>query len=225
MCAPAYTHWYRHGRTWFVGVDAMPNDANGQLADGPPLAGAAIRFLRNDLGFSEPWHHAQLSVCFPGYPQRDAAESEAQHRFRITRDAAHVDGLLAEGESKRRHLREFHRFILGIPLNETEPKASPFVIWEGSHHILADVFREAFADMPESNWGEIDLTDAYQAARRRVFDSCKRVEIHCLPGEAYIAHRFSLHGVAPWTAANSQSRIIAYFRPETTDQKAWLDLG
>ena len=38
---PAQAHWLRCGGTWFVGVDALPNDGAGRVPGGPPLAGAA----------------------------------------------------------------------------------------------------------------------------------------------------------------------------------------
>jgi hypothetical protein len=224
MQNPAHAHWYRHQRTWFVGVDALPNDDIGTLPGGLPLSGHAVDFVRDHLGFTGPMHRAQLSVCFPGYPKRDPDETDAQHRFRIVRDAAHLDGLLGEGPGNRRHMREFHRFILGIPLNDSSADAAPFVIWEGSQHIMRKMLDVAFAGVAPANWGEIDLTEVYKAARKRVFEACARVVIHARPGEAYLAHRFSVHGVAPWAegAAPPAGRMIAYFRPETNDRVNWL---
>ena len=51
---PAQAHWLRCGGTWFVGVDALPNDARGCVAGGPPLSGAAMDFIRKGLGLSLP---------------------------------------------------------------------------------------------------------------------------------------------------------------------------
>jgi hypothetical protein len=62
---PAHAHWWRHRRTWFVGVDALPNDPEGIVPGGPPFSGAAIDFIRRDLGFTGAWHRAQVSACFP----------------------------------------------------------------------------------------------------------------------------------------------------------------
>jgi hypothetical protein len=214
---PAHEKWWRNGRTWFVGVDALPNDHEGRLLGGPPLRGDAIDFLREQLGFAGPWHRGQLSICFPGYPQRDALESEAQHKFRLTRDAAHVDGLHGKGPEKRRHLREVHRFILGIPLHAASAENSPLVVWEGSHHIMQDMFAQAFAGITEAQWGEVDVTEVYHTARQRCFERCRRLAVHAQPGESYVIHKFALHGVAPWVGdgATSRSRMIAYFRPQT----------
>jgi hypothetical protein len=213
---PAHEEWWRHGRSWFVGVDALPNDERGQLSGGPPLAGNAIEFAHEQFGFAGPWHKGQLSVCYPGYPQRDAQESEAQHNFRLTRDAAHVDGLHAEGPARRRHFREAHLFILGIPLSATSREASPLVVWEGSHLIMGAMFKSIFAGLPVERHAEVDVTDVYHAARKRCFETCRRMIVNSQPGEAYIVHKHALHGVAPWiTSSGDAPRMIAYFRPAT----------
>ncbi len=221
----AHAHWYRHQRTWFVGVDALGNDARGELPGGPPLAGVAVDFVKRELGFEGHWHNGQLSVCFPGYPLQDESESTAAHAFRKNRDAAHVDGLHGEGPDKRRHLREYHHFILGLPLTATDEGAAPFVVWEGSHRIMREMFVDALAATPPSQWGDADLTETYQAARRKAFETCRRVVLHAAPGEAYLVHRHALHGVAPWqdgASAPDEGRAIAYFRPEITDRRNWL---
>lgn len=222
---PVHAHWWRHGRTWFVGVDALPNAGDGSVGGGPPLAGPAIDFVRDELGFARPWHSAQVSVCFPGYPQRDDSESETAHRFRLMRDAAHVDGLHAEGPERRRHMREFHDFILGLPLTEADAAAAPLVVWAGSHLIMQEMLRRLFAGRAPESWGDVDATDAYQEARRRAFAQCPRIELPARPGEATLVHRFALHGVAPWgesASASPHGRMIAYFRPETVDRERWL---
>lgn len=223
---PPRAHWLRCGGTWFVGVDALPNDRDGRLEGGPPLAGAALEVIRDDLGFRLPLHRAQVSVCYPGYPQPSPEESEAAFRFRLNRDAAHVDGLLAEGPEKRRFLREPHAYVLGLALTAQSDTASPLVAWEGSHRIMQDMFRTVLGGHPPASWPEIDLTEAYQAARRRAFDTCRRVALPTVPGEAVLLHRHLLHGVAPWgeaATAPPEGRIIAYFRPEFADHREWLD--
>ena len=205
----------RHGRTWFVGVDALPNDTDGAV-NGVPHCGAWRSFVQAPA----QWHRAQLSVVFPGYPRQDPDESDAAHRFRVLKDAAHVDGLLPEGPSRRRHLREPHSFILGLPLDETE--AAPLVVWPGSHRQMGRAFAAAFANVPAADWGEVDVTDVYQAARKAVFADCPRVEVNARPGQAILLHRHLLHGVAPWTeGAKGDMRMIAYFRPQGPMQD-WL---
>lgn len=197
----------RHGRTWFVGVDALPNAPDGSI-DGVPLAGAWL----DHVTAPDIWHQAQLSVIFPGYPGRDSDESDAAHRYRRTRDAAHVDGLLAIGPQKRRYLREPHGFILGFALNDVP--ASPLVVWEGSHLLMRAGFAQHFANHPPETWQDIDVTEVYQATRRAVFDKCRRVEIKTQPGQAILLDRHLLHGVAPWRDDHpGKMRMMAYFRP------------
>ena len=224
---PANEEWFRYGRTWFVGVHVLPNDPAGRVGDGPELAGVALDFIRTLPG-NEAFSldRAQISVCYPGYPQPMAGESDGVYRFRVNRDAAHLDGLLHEGAARRRYLKQFHRFVLGLPLVEVAGRAAPFVIWEGSHRIIRSALQEAFNGVAPDQWDGIDLTDCYQAARREVFETCPRVEISAQPGEAYLVHRHSIHGMAPWGedgVAGEDGRMIAYFRPETEDRQSWLD--
>ena len=125
-------------------------------------------------------------------------------------------------------MQEFHGFILGLPLNAVPAGASPFVIWEGSHHILRDMLRAAYAEVDPADWAGVDVTEVYQETRRRIWAECRRVEITARPGEAYVVHRFALHGVAPWRAARpgpSDGRMIAYFRPHWTGRlDDWLQV-
>lgn len=224
---PANANWLRYQGTWFAGVNVLPNDATGAVAGALALAGRAISFIQNELAISPLcWDRAQVSVCYPGYPLPMQGETPAQHRFRHRRDAAHVDGLLRLGATRRRFLKEPHHFILGLPMAEASADASPFIIWEGSHEIMRDAFTGTFAGQPPARWPDIDITDIYVQARKHCFDACKRVELHARPGEAYIAHRLSLHGVAPWgdgASASPDGRMICYFRPEMDDLGGWLN--
>lgn len=209
--------------TWYVGVNALPNDGAGRLPGGPPLPDALGDVARAVGGRAFQMDRAQASVCHTGYP-RKGAEEEAAYGYRLRRDAAHVDGLLPIGPDRRRKLMERHALILGLPLNEAPEGAAPFVIWEGSHEVMREAFRAAFADAPPSTWAERDVTEVYHAARRRCFETLARVEIAAKPGEAYIAHRLSLHGVAPWGEAAPGRRAVAYFRPDPGghDDDWWL---
>ncbi|MFC3614859.1 hypothetical protein ACFORG_13900 [Lutimaribacter marinistellae] len=212
---PAHAHWHDCEGTWFVGVDALPNDEAGRVGRGPALSGAAFEAAEALFG-RLPLHRAQVSVTRPGYPKPRRGESEAGFRYRSRRDAAHVDGLKPRGETRRRHLDEPHAWILGIPLTEADRDAAPLVVWEGSHRILGDALRDALTGYPAETLDEVDVTDAYQAARQVVFDSCARVELPARPGEAILLHRHLLHGVAPWQAgagADPDGRMVAYFRP------------
>ncbi len=220
---PAFGRWHRCGGTWFAGVNALPNDATGAVAGGPPLGGAAVRFAEALAGGPFDWDRAQVSVCRPGYPQQDRDESDAAFAYRRRRDAAHVDGLLPAGPKRRRFLREHHRFILGLPVGPADAAASPFVLWEGSHRIVRQTFAEAFGDRPPAAWRDIDVTDVYRAVRRRIFAECRRVTLTAGRGEAYLAHRLALHGIAPWRRdATASERTVVYFRPESGDPAAWL---
>ncbi|QPH53603.1 hypothetical protein [Pontivivens ytuae] len=210
----------RHGGTWRPGVNLLPNDAQGRVAGGPPLACAALDNLP-----PHPLDRGQLSAVLPGYPRREPDEPEAAHRFRRDRAAAHLDGLLPEGAARRRHLREHHAWLLGIPLSDHGADAAPFVIWEGSHEIIRSMLRTHLPSDPEY-WGDTDLTEPYHAARREIFATCPRREIHAKRGEAYTVHRLALHGTAPFATtahAPPEGRLIAYFRPETADRLAWLN--
>ena len=69
------------------------------------------------------------------------------------------------------------------------------------------------------------MTDAYQAARRAVFATCRRIAVPIQPGEATLLHRHLIHGVAPWEVgaeAPEEGRIIAYFRPELPTVAHWM---
>lgn len=210
------TEAWRCGGTWFVGVDALPNGPDGAI-EGTAFPWAALPLT------PEPLHRAQLSVIRPGYPQPSPDETPAAFAFRRDRDAAHLDGLLASGPDKRRMVKEPHAWILGLPLNETA--ASPLTVWEGSHEILRAALLRALSPYPPASWGNIDITDAYQQARREIFATCRRIELPARPGEATLLHRLTLHGVAPWKSTDTappEGRMIAYLRPQYATTEQWL---
>jgi hypothetical protein len=127
-----------------------------------------------------------------------------------------VDGVIGVGTPKRRFVQEPHAFILGLPLTKADEKAAPLVVWQGSHKIMQSAFRAAFAGKTPDACANLDVTEIYQAARRRVFECCARVPVTAPPGAAIVVHRLALHGVAPWqagAAAAPEGRLIAYFRP------------
>jgi hypothetical protein len=206
----------RCGGTWAVGLDLLPNDADGGIS------GVALPWDRLGLP-PEPLHKAQISAIYEGYPRPSAEETEAAFRFRVKRSSAHLDGLLPVGPEKRRMIKEPHGYILGLPL--TDGPASPLVLWEGSHLIVQAALRQALAPYPPETWAEVDVTAAYQAARAEVFARCKLVEVPGRPGEAVVLHRHLIHGVAPWmpgVSSGPEGRIVAYFRPLLPSVKAWL---
>jgi hypothetical protein len=232
VAEPENSKWLRCGETWFAGVNILPNAGDGSVGAGPPLGGDAVDFIAQALGLSPfglsgfDWDKAQVSICYPGYPQRMSVETEAAFKFRRDRDAAHVDGLLPEGPNRRRFLREWHGFILAVPLLCYDANASPFVIWEGSHGVVREAFESLFHNHSPNDWPSIDVTDGYHDVRRKIFETCQRVEIAVKPGEAYLVHRLALHGVAPWKAAQNSAckeRMICYFRPETGAIEHWLN--
>lgn len=219
--------WLQCDGTWFVGVETLPNAADGSVTGSGPLRGTAYDSARKLFG-PLPLHRGQVSVTYPGYPRPREGESEAAFRYRVKRDAAHVDGLLAMGPDRRRVLRERHAYILGLPLTDCDPGASPLVVWEGSHHVMRGAFARVLSDTPETKWPDMDLTDIYHAARNEVFETCQRMPLPARPGEAYLVHRLALHGIAPWAEgaeAPPEGRMIAYFRPELpAGTRDWLEL-
>ena len=200
--------WLRHGGTWFVGVDALPNAPDGSV-QGAALTGpwqAHVRAPRR-------WHRAQLSVTYPRYPLQDGSESDANHRFRIRRCAAHVDGILLE--EGRRYLREPHSFILGLPLNVCT--ACPLMVWPGSHARIGPALRAARAHSD-------DITEPYKAIRAACFEQITPVPVRARPGQAILLHRHMLHGIAPWQSGDvmpPEGRMVAYFRPELDTAAQW----
>lgn len=230
LCAlkdPAFARWYECDGTWFVGLEALENDAQGRVAGSAALSGEAVSFISKTCGGWPDLHKGQISGLFPGYPRPRVGETDAGFRYRLNRDAAHVDGVLGVGQPKRRFVQEPHAFILGLPLSLADRDAAPLVVWEGSHVIMQDALRAAFQGADPEALGQVDVTDVYQAARREAFEHCPRVIVHGPPGSAYVLHRFALHGVAPWAAgakAAPEGRLIAYFRPPMPGGvAAWIE--
>ena len=212
---PGMDHWYQCERTWFIGLDALDSDPLGRVGGSNPLSGRGVDFAEQYCGGWPELHPAQLSGVFPGYPQPREGETESAFRYRLKRDAAHVDGVIGEGTPKRRFVQEPHSFILGVQLTQADEAAAPLVVWEGSHRVMLSALRCAF-DGASGDMSRVDVTEIYQKARREVFDSCKRATVFGAPGSVYVLHRAVLHGVAPWeqgARADPLGRLIAYFRP------------
>ncbi|WP_430463971.1 hypothetical protein [Tabrizicola sp.] len=206
----------RCGGTWAVGLDLLPNAPDGRV-EGVPLPWGLLGLEATAL------HPAQLSTVHPGYPRPSAEETESAFRFRLNRDAAHLDGLLPIGPNRARMIKEPHAWILGLPLTTSD--AAPLVVWEGSHLVMQAALRAALAPHPPETWGDVDITAAYQAARAEVFRTCPRRELPGLPGEAVVLHRHLIHGVAHWAegaTAPAEGRIVAYFRPVMDSVQNWL---
>ncbi|MEM7439018.1 MAG: hypothetical protein AAF393_05410 [Pseudomonadota bacterium] len=222
----AQADWLRCDGTWFVGVHSLPNGADGSVG-GAPLAGEAVDFAKTLVPEPFTWDKAQVSICYRGYPKPWDGETEAAARYRRNRDAAHIDGLHRTPPDNRRTLGEYHQFLLGVPLNDPPAEAAPFVVWEGSHHLIRQAFETAFDGVAPEDWHNVNATDIYQATRRRIFDECPRIEVPVRLGEATIVHRHALHGMAPWAdelEGPAEGRIIAYFRPEAEmPRRHWLE--
>ncbi len=227
MRSPTLAQWWVCENTWFVGVDALNNTADGSI-DGVPLQGAPVETVIQLYGEVPALHPAQLSVVTPGYPKPREGESAAAFGYRLKRDAAHVDGL-KRGADGARYLEEAHAWIMGIPLTTNAIEEAPLVVWDGSHEIMREVLGQALAKYDSKDWPTIDITAVYQAARKQVFETCERIEICAQPGQSFLLHRLSAHGVAPWqTGQTTQSdlRAIAYFRPAIIGELSrWFSLG
>lgn len=227
LADPARAGEYRCAGMWFAGVNALANDAAGAVpGQVPPLAGEAVDFARQALGLGAfDWDRAQISAILPGYPRHGAEDTEASYRYRRNRYAAHVDGLERAMPSRRRTLSETHSFLLGIPLGHSGAEEGAFVVWRGSHEIMRAAFAKALAPHDPARWFEVDITEAYVAARKHCFEVCDAVRIAPGLGAAYVMHPLALHGVAPWETAAGPPRMVAYFRPDAFggDPVAWLN--
>lgn len=223
--SPELAHWWQCEGTWFVGVDALPNDPDGVL-NGLGLGQRLRSRVEALVGPMGALHPAQVSIIRPGYPKPREGESATGFGYRQKRDAAHVDGLRLDRKSGVRCCAEYHAYVLGIPLNNADEKASPMVLWEGSHIIMQRALKAALAPYPQEVWSTVDISAPYKEARKKVFETCLRRQMTARPGEAYVLHRHLLHGVAPWdegASASAEGRMVAYFRPETQDGiVSWL---
>jgi len=230
MAAPELQQWWRYQKTWFVGVNALPNDPLGRLTDDGPEVAESLRQLLADYLHcplaSMAFDQAQISACMPGYPQPNSQESDAAFAFRQQHFAAHLDGLRPMGEHRRRHLTEQHSFILGIPLTQHPPDAGPLMIWPGSHKLIQTWLQQQLQHTPPHQWQEIDLTDSYQALRWHILQHIKPQAIQVPSGGAYLLHRHAVHGQGVWPRTrldpHQQGRIIAYFRPCLHSPQDWL---
>ena len=210
--------------TWFVGVDALDNNPDGTL-DEVPLQGPFENLMKRSTVHG--LHPAQVSIIFEGYPKPRDQESESSFNFRLKRDAAHIDGLIADFPGGPRKLKEPHAYVLGIPLNQVPKGASPVVVWEGSHHLISEAFERFFLNRTPHEWRDIDIREVYFETRKSIFKKCIRRILHANVGESYMVHRLCLHGISPWNSKIKNfyaGRRIAYFRPELKDIANWPKL-
>ena len=215
----------RCGGTWFPGVNFLNNKRNGDV-DGVFFPEELKSFIvENEPAFDAVFDKAQISICYTGYHKKMKAESSKAFKFRTDRFSAHIDGILPLGQGRRRFLKEYHSFILGIPINSTSNKASPCVIWEGSHAIVRDAFKKYKEIQNIDTWDTHDITDFYNKLRSEIFNQCIAKTIWVPVGHAYLIHRLSFHGILPWkdNTKRKSGRMIAYFRPDLFQgQINWL---
>ncbi len=151
----------RHRRTWFVGVDALPTC--------PMAVCPAVRRCRRGDCFParsprlhRPVAHGAALRLLPRLSQRDDDESESQQPLPRQTRCGPCGRPPWRGPERRRHLREFHDLILGLPLNAASADAAPLVVWRGSHVMMQKLFTDALAHLAPEEWGAVDLTDLYQ---------------------------------------------------------------
>lgn len=221
-----YRSELRCGGTWFVGANYLQNDGSGRL-NNVAFEGKAVDSIMHKYGkFFNDWDKAQISICYEGYPKPSKGETLKSFNYRKDKFGAHVDGILPVGKGKRRYAREYHTFILGIPLVNFNEFAAPVVVWEGSHRIVRSFLSQTLLKTPIKVWKDQDITELYHNARRQVFLKCKRKTIIVPLGGSYILHRLTLHGIMPWGQfgkAEDDCRMIAYFRPILNKPEYWLN--
>ena len=90
---------------------------------------------------------------------------------------------------------------------------------------MQTLFAAKLGQLPPQDWPGLALTAGCHQARQTALRDCRRVAVHCRPGESVVVHRHALHGVAPWgqqAAAGPDGRMICCFRPELQHKQAWL---
>lgn len=216
----------RCGGTWFPGVNFLENDSHGNVTGVSFPKEISNLIKKNEPAFNRVFDKAQVSICYPGYPLPTKDESKAAFEFRRDRFAAHIDGILPIGQSKRRFLKEYHSMILGIPINNVKVENAPCVVWEGSHIIVRNEFKDYMKGKGIDSLEEEDISDFYKDLRRKIFKLCRVKKLHAPMGQAYLINRLCLHGIFPWQgicADEKTGRRIAYFRPELVGgQQYWL---
>ena len=71
--------WLQCEGTWFVGVDVLPNDSRGDFIN--TQFPNVFKSFMSKINL-KPYHKAQLSVIFPGYPKPRIGDSEAAFEYR-----------------------------------------------------------------------------------------------------------------------------------------------
>jgi hypothetical protein len=132
-----------------------------------------------------------------GTPQPMVEETPNAFKYRKNRFNAYVDGVLPVGKAKRQYVREYHTFILGIPLVDYNEFAAPVVVWKGSYNIMQDYLSKQLIQLKDGLLKNEDITDVYHEARQEIFAKCKPKNVTALVGGFYLIHRHALHSVMP----------------------------
>ena len=143
------------------------------------------------------------------------------------------------GSNKRRFAKEYHAFILGFPIMNNYPDCAPLVVWEGSHIIFRNFFKEIYEGISSNKISNIDITDLYNECRKKVFSNCEVKKIIPQFNQPFLLDRHLLHGIAEWKEYKndkskltnnkvlnrlSDGRIIVYFRPIFTNPYDWIHM-
>ena len=227
----------RSGFTWFVGTNFLDNSSNGKIGT-KSFSKKIFKNILDKFGSNvQYWDKGQVSICWPGYPKKDFYETKNSFDFRIKRFASHIDGIIPLGSKKRRFAKEYHAFILGFPIMNNFPYCAPLVVWEGSHKIFRNFFKEIYEGMSSNKISNIDITDLYNEYRKKVFSNCEAKKIIPQFNQPFLLDRHLLHGIDEWKEQKndksilknkkvlnrlSDGRIIVYFRPIFTDPYDWI---
>ncbi len=165
----------RHGaalrRHLVRGCRRTPQRRDGAVPGGPPFLARPMEFIKNDLRFAPPLHRAQVSVCYPGYPRTSPDETPAAFGFRLNRDASPCRRASGGRPGSPPLPERAAAYIWGFRSRKPVRMPRRWSLWQGSHRHMGKVFTEALANKAQAEWPGIDLTEAYQAARREVFAS------------------------------------------------------
>ena len=227
----------RSGSTWFVGTNFLDNNSQGKIG-ARQFSKKIINNISSYFGTKiQYWDKGQVSICWPGYPKKDTLESEKSFNFRIKRFASHIDGIIPLGSKKRRFAKEYHAFILGLPIMNNFKNNASLVVWEGSHKIFRNFFRNIYEGVSSNKISHIDITELYNECRNKVFTKCNVKKIVPNFKQPYLLDRHLLHGIDQWKDQNfgsyvikhknsvnnlSNGRIVVYFRPVFSDPYDWI---
>ena len=229
---------FRSGNTWFIGTNFLDNGSDGNI-NGVSMSSGLWSQISGKFGQGvEYWDPGQVSIFWQGYPKNDSRETEKAFKYRLNKYASHVDGLLPIGPKKRRFAKEYHAFILGLPVINSMAGSAPLVVWEGSHIIFRDLFRRLYNRVSETELRNLDITEMYQKCRTKVFSTCPIRKIFSDHNQPYVLDRHLLHGVVQWKTNKMHSskkcpndgiqfdplsgRIVIYFRPSYKSPMDWL---